>query len=131
MTVQVTLDIPDKLLAKAERYGDITQQDLGGVLADALEIVLPMIDDTPDSILNLPIKSLSDEDVLKLADSKMDVQQNQRLGDLQSKGKTLGLSAAERYELMALLQIYQLGQLRKSEALAEAVSRGLRAPLSA
>lgn len=33
---------------------------------------------------------------------------------------------AERYELLALLQIYQLGELRRSEALAEAVQRGLR-----
>lgn len=131
MNVQVTLDLPETLLAKAERFGDVTQQKLDEVLADALEIVLPMIDDTPDSLLNPSIKMLSDEEVLRFADSKMDVQQNQRLGDLQSKGKTLGLSAAERYELMALLQIYQLGQLRKSEALAEAVSRGLLPPLSA
>jgi hypothetical protein len=41
------------------------------------------------------------------------------------------LSVAERYELLALLQIYQLGQLRKSGALAEAVQRGLRTPLPA
>jgi len=41
------------------------------------------------------------------------------------------LSVAERYELLALLQIYQLGQLRKSEALAETVQRGLRTPLPA
>ena len=61
----------------------------------------------------------------------MDAAQNQRLGALQAKGKAEGLSAAERYELLALLQIYQLGQLRKSEALAEAVQRGLREPLAA
>ena len=52
------------------------------------------------------------------------------LAKLQTKGKTTGLSEAERYELLALLQIYQLGQLRKSEALAEAVKRGLQEPLS-
>ena len=61
----------------------------------------------------------------------MDDVQNQRLGDLQAKGKATGLTEAERYELLALLQIYQLGQLRKSEALAEAVLRGLRSPLPA
>jgi hypothetical protein len=48
---------------------------------------------------------------------------------LQTKGKATGLSVAERYELLALLQIYHLGQLRKSEAVAEAVRRGLRMPL--
>jgi hypothetical protein len=56
---------------------------------------------------------------------------NQRLGDLQANGKAASLNEAERYELLALLQIYQLGQLRKSEALAEAVKRGLLEPLSA
>jgi thymidylate kinase len=43
--------------------------------------------------------------------------------------KNSGMTVDERYELMALMQIYQLGQLRKSEALAAAVRRGLRTPL--
>ena len=42
---------------------------------------------------------------------------------LQVKGNEVGLSSDERYELMALLHIYQLGQLRKAEALAELVYR--------
>jgi hypothetical protein len=52
------------------------------------------------------------------------------LGELQAIGKATGLTEAQRYELFALLQIYQIGQLRKSEGLAEAVKRGLTAPLS-
>jgi hypothetical protein len=78
-----------------------------------------------------PVSELLDSEVLELADSKMNEAQNQRLGDLQTKGKTAGLTDAERYELLALLQIYQLGQLRKSEALAEAIHRRLREPLAA
>ncbi len=78
-----------------------------------------------------PMSRLSDPEVLELADSKMDAVQNQRLSDLQTRGKTGGLTPAERLELAALLQIYQVGQLRKSEGLAEAVQRGLRQPLSA
>jgi hypothetical protein len=46
------------------------------------------------------------------------------LGELQAKGKTAGLSEVERYELLALLQVYQLGQLRKSEAIAESTKCG-------
>jgi hypothetical protein len=48
----------------------------------------------------------------------------ERLGTLQAKGKIEGLTEAERVELLALLHIYQTGQLRKSEGLAEAVRRG-------
>jgi hypothetical protein len=60
----------------------------------------------------------------------MDASQNERLGTLQAKGKIEGLTEAERVELLALLHIYQTGQLRKSEGLAEAVRRGLRDPLT-
>src|ERR671932_820579 len=84
----------------------------------------------PEGSSNPSVSSLSDAEVLALADSKMDAVQNQRLGELQQRGKTIGLTEAERYELLALLQIYQLGQLRKSEALAEAVQRDLRSSLS-
>ena len=85
----------------------------------------------PDSNLYTPVSELSDEAVSVLAEVRMDEAQSQRLGELQAQGKTVGLSELERYELLALLQISQLGQLRKSEALAEAVQRGLREPLSA
>ncbi|VAW40169.1 hypothetical protein MNBD_CHLOROFLEXI01-417 [hydrothermal vent metagenome] len=60
----------------------------------------------------------------------MDEAQNNRLGALQAKGKQFALTEVERFELLSLLQIYQLGQLRKSEALAEAARRGLRFSLS-
>ena len=56
----------------------------------------------------------------------MDSIQNQRLGDLQTKGKIAPLNPAEQHELVALFQIYQLGQLRKAEAMAESVRRGIK-----
>jgi hypothetical protein len=90
-----------------------------------------MIEDSPDSVFYQPVSSLSDKEVLELANSKMDAEQNRRLGELIAKGKSLGLSGAERYELTALIMVYQIGQLRKSEALAEAVARGLREPIAA
>jgi hypothetical protein len=90
-----------------------------------------MVEDSPDAILYPPISTLSDAEVVELANSKMDAAQNQRLGELLAKGKASGLSVAERYELSALMMVYQMGQLRKSEALAEAVQRGLREPIAA
>ena len=131
MTVAVTLDLPESVIETAKRLSGVTQQTCEEVLADVLEMMLPMLEDTPDSLLSPPISTLADAEVLHLADAKMDATQNQRLDELQTKGKATGLSVAERYELLALLQIYQLGQLRKSEALAETVRRGLRTPLPA
>jgi hypothetical protein len=131
MTIEVTLKLPENLIEQARQLGVATQRDLGSVLTDVLEMLWLTVDgvseiDTMPSITQLP-----DADVLALADSKMDEVQNQRLGDLQTKGKAEGLTSAERYELLALLQIYQFGQIRKSEALAEAVQRGLRKSLTA
>lgn len=130
MAVEVTLTLPENLIEHAKRLGDATQRDVAAILADALEMLLPTLENLPESSPYPSLSSLSDAEVLTLANSKMDAVQNQRLGELQQRGKTTGLTEAERYELLALLQIYQLGQLRKSEALAEAVQRGLRSPLS-
>jgi hypothetical protein len=130
MAVEVTLTLPENLVEHAKRLGDATQRDVAAILADALEMLLPTLENLPESNPYPTLSSLSVADVLTLANSKMDAVQNQRLGELQQRGKTAGLTEAERYELLALLQIYQLGQLRKSEALAEAVQRGLRSPLS-
>ncbi len=129
MSVEVTLTLPENVLENAKLFGDATQQGIEDVLTDALELMFPMVEDSLEKISSLQVAALSDAEVLRLAEAKMDEAQNRRLGELQTKGKVDGLSADERYELLALLRIYQIGQLRKSEALAEAVQRGLREPL--
>ncbi|QKQ75973.1 hypothetical protein FBB35_24140 [Nostoc sp. TCL240-02] len=42
------------------------------------------------------------------------------------KEKNTALTEIERYELLVLISIYQIGQLRKSEGLAEAVRRQIK-----
>lgn len=130
MPVEITISLPEDLIEHAKRFGGMTHRGVEAVLSDALEMIWPTLGSRPESDY-APIASLSDREVLALADSKMDVTQNERLGALQEKGKAASLTVDERYELMALMQIYQVGQLRKSEALAEAVRRGLRPPLEA
>jgi len=102
------------------------ERELSEVLIDTLEIVLPTFNSLSAVGNHVKISHLLDAEVIELANSKMDVVQNQRLGELQAKGKNTGLTEAEGYELSVLISIYQMGQLRKSIALAEAVKRGLR-----
>ncbi len=128
MTVEVTLSLPKVMIDGVRRFAGATQRDIETFLTDTLEMMWPMLEELPDLDLYPPISSLSDDNVLLLAISKMDSAQNHRLGELQDKGKISGLSEAERLELLALMQIYQAGQLRKSEAMAEAVDRGLQEP---
>ncbi len=106
-------------------------QDLAGVLADRLVKLWSLGELLPEPLSEVSLQQLTDDEVLELAELKMDGAQNQRLGELQARGKVQALTKLESIELFALLQVYQLGQLRKSEGLAEAVRRGLRKPLAA
>jgi hypothetical protein len=106
----ITLEIPDELISQIMQLGDRFPEWL-------------MVN-LPDSNLYPPIGSLSDDEVRTLARLKLSENQNDRLGELQAKGKSSDLAEIERYELFALFQIYQFGQLRKSEAIAESTKRG-------
>lgn len=126
MAIAITLSLPENLIEQAKHFGWATRRDAEAVIAEALEMMWPTLGSLPDDFLHPSVSNLSDADVLALADVKMNPIQNRRLGELQAKGKASGLTMDERCELMALMQICQIGQLRKSEALAEAVQRDLR-----
>lgn len=128
MAVEVTLRLPEDLVEYAKRFGEVTERDAGQVLADALALMWPALG--MESELIPDVATLTDAEVLALADTKMDSVQNDRLAALQSRGKAEGLTEAEQTELFKLLHHYQMGQLRKSAGLAEAVRRQLRTPLS-
>ena len=130
MTIPITINLPESLAASVQRLGEATAREISDVLLDTLEIVLPTLDNLSEMSINSNIPDISDQEVLELANLKIDVVQNQRLGELQAKGKNTGLTAGERYELLILISLYQMGQLRKSEGLAEAVKRGIKIPLS-
>lgn len=72
---------------------------------------------------------MSDSEVLTISTSQMDPQQSRRFSQLLDKQQSGKLTAEEQPEIWTLMRIYQLGQLRKAEALAEAVRRGLRPPV--
>lgn len=76
------------------------------------------------------METLSDSEVLALARSKMAPHHNDRLGQLQSQGKAGTLTLFEQFELLVLVHLYQIGQLRKSQGLAEIRRRGLPHPFS-
>ena len=127
---QITIDLPVSLVESAQCLGKATERELSEVLINTLEIVLPIFNNLSAVGNHVEVSQLLDLEVIDLANSKMDAIQNQRLGELQAKGKNIGLSEAEGYELLVLISIYQMGQLRKSMALAEAVKRGLKEPLT-
>jgi len=72
-----------------------------------------------------PISSLSDEEVLELANSRMEKKQDTLFSELLYKQQANQLSVKEQKELNSLYQIYLRMWLRQSEALAEAANRGI------
>ena len=129
MTKQVTVTLPDQLYENAQHWATLTQRDLSQTLADALMIVLTPVFSPPR--LEHPITSLSDAEVAALTRLRMDERQGKRLGVLLERKREDSLTPAESSELMALMQIYHQLWIRQSEALVEAVRRGLRPSLGA
>jgi hypothetical protein len=127
MSTEVTLTLSDELYEQAQRWATLMQRDLSEALTDALTVVLTPLYTTPQ--LEKPIASLSNEEVLALSTVQMEAVQGQRLSELLAKQREGRLTERERPELLALMQVYEQLWLRQSEALAEAVRRGLRQPL--
>ena len=125
--MEVTLQLPDHLYERARQWAAITQQDLDAALTDALTVILTPVHTAPE--LDKLVTSLSDTEVLDQANMKMAPEQGHRLSELLAGQREGILSDEEHRELFALAQLYQRLWLRQSEALAEAVRRGLRDPL--
>ncbi|AHJ31134.1 hypothetical protein PN465_03485 [Nodularia spumigena CS-584] len=90
MTIPTTINLPESLAASVQRLGEATAREISDVLLDTLEIVLPTLDNLSEISINSSIPDISDQELLELANLKMDVVQNQRLGELQAKGKNTG-----------------------------------------
>jgi hypothetical protein len=127
MTIPITLDLPEDLYRRAERFARLANRDIQTVLADTLTHSLPPVSDAIDT---LPlISELDDAQVLALTQLEMAPDQDDRLSELLYKQQAATLTAQEPAELDDLMQIYREGLLRKATALAEAVKRGLMEPL--
>lgn len=128
MSTQVTLTLPDELYDNARQWSALTQRDLAETLTDALKMVLTPVHTHPP--LEKAVSQLSDAEVIALTQAKMESAQGKRLGVLLEKQREAELTTTEQSQLLALMQVYNQLWLRQSEALAEAVRRGLRGPLA-
>ncbi len=128
MSTQVVLTLSDDVYEHAQHWAALTHRDIPELLAEALALVLTPVG--APLVGGLPVTALSDAEVLALAQVQMAPQQGHRLDQLLAQQGEETLSAQEQAEILALMQVYQQLWVRQSEALAEAVRRGLRAPLT-
>lgn len=125
MSTQVVLDLPENAFRSAMLLARGSQQSVQGVLTETVTQAL-----TGWDLWERSTATMTDLEVLELCDSRMDPGQSKRFSLLLDKQQAGTLTPEERPELWTLTRIYQLGQLRKAEALAEAVKRGLRPALT-
>ena len=124
MANRVTITLTDEAFQRAQRLAIITGRQVKEIVAETLEVSLP---DIP--ITEPPISELSDANVLAASRLEMDAKDDKRLSLLLDHQREGSLTDAERNELVKLMQLYKVGLLRKSQALREAVERGLIAPI--
>lgn len=124
---QVTITLTDDLYEHAQRWAAITRRGLDETLTNALAIVLTPV--YSESMLDQPVEALSDNKLLTTVKVRMQPEQGKRLEELLALQREGRLSSRQRNELQALMQVYDQLWLRQSEALAEAVRRGLIDPM--
>src|SRR5262249_271821 len=128
MSTQVVVTLSDDLYVQAQHWAALTHREVPQLLTEALALVLTPIGTPPSDVP--PVATLADPEVLALAQVQMPPQQGHRLDQLLAQQGETTLTAEEQGELLAVMQVYQQLWGRQSEALAEAVRRGLRAPLT-
>ncbi len=127
MTTQVIVTLPDDIYRRAERLAELTERPIADLLAETIDLSLRPLG--PEGATGQPVAELSNADLLAAADAQMDAPEDRRFSELLDKQQAGLLTDADRVSLLALMQIYQDGLLRKAKALNEAVRRGLRPPL--
>jgi len=127
MATRVVVTLQDDVYRRVERLAQLTHRDVAELLAETITLLLPALDVSTEPVP--AVTALSDEEVLALTALQLPPAQDRRLSTLLQQQQAQELSAPERAELVALMQFYQEGLLRKAQALRETVRRGLRAPL--
>lgn len=126
MSTKVTLTLSDELYEYAQQWATLTQQNVSETLTDALSLLLATV---PPASELVPVRSLSDSDLLALSTKQMATEPGDRLGELLELQRENQLKHQDLNELTALMQLYNRLWIRQSEALAEAVKRGIRKPM--
>lgn len=123
--MQITVNLPEETYRRAKRLAQLTHREVADVLADTLSLSLPSLAESKSS----SIPDMADDQVLALTELQLSPEQDTRLSTLLEKQQAGELIDEEQSELKHLMEVYQEGLLLKSEALAEAVERGLIPPL--
>jgi len=129
MAQSVTLQLPEAIYERVRRAAEATKRPVEEVLVKTIEAVIPpSIDDLPLLYREefISMESLSDNELLKVAESVMSPTQQRRYSFLLRKNQKGTLTEKEREELAQLGDEARKLTLRKSYAYAILKWRGHR-----
>ena len=119
MSATVTLAIPEPVLTSARAIATQTQRRVEDVLLEWLD----------RAATATPIELLPDAEVLAVRDAELDAATQRRLSTLLERQREGELTAADATSLNSLMRQYRQALVRKAQAVAVAVDRGLQPPL--
>ncbi|CAN5663383.1 hypothetical protein BH20ACI4_BH20ACI4_08430 [soil metagenome] len=119
--MEISVKLPDGLYKNVSHLARAKKKTVAEFVKNA---VRKAVDEEAET-LERPLADCSDEEVLFLANMKMSETENARMSELLGKQREETISPLERNELDALFRVYQVGNLRKSQGIYEAVERGL------
>lgn len=125
MMTRLTLDLPDDLAQSVAILAAKEGRDREAVAVDLLRSSLNAQEQEIAALA-----SLSDSDVLAMADLKLSKREQDRLNQLLEANGEGGLTPDEQPELDELMQAHYDALERKAMGWAEAVRRKLREPLT-
>jgi predicted DNA-binding protein len=119
--MEISVKLPNNLYQDVSHLAKTKKKSVATIIKNAVRKAVIEEAET----LERPLADCSDEEVLALANMKMPNEQAKRQSELLYKNQDGTLTPLERNELEALLYVYQIGNLRKAQGIAEAVLRGL------
>jgi dsDNA-binding SOS-regulon protein len=120
MSEIVTLELPEHVIRSAQAVASQTHRRVEEVLVDWID----------QAAAEVPVNSLSDEQILGLCDMQMTQEDQEELSLLLARNREGQLDDTDRTRLDALMQMYRRGLVRKAKAWKVAVARGLRTALT-
>lgn len=119
--MDISVKLPDGLYENVSHLARAKKKSVAEFIKNAVKKAVA------EDIENVerPLADCSDEEVLALANMKMSEAENSRMSELLDRQREKLITPLERNELDALFRVYQVGNLRKSQGISEAVRRGL------
>lgn len=119
--MEISVKLPDGLYQDVSHLAEAKKKSVAEIIKSAVRKAVA----EDAEVLTRPLADCSDSEVLGLANMKMSEAENSRMSELLEKQSEATMTALEKNELDALLRVYQVGNLRKSQGIYEAVQRGL------